>query len=627
MKTRINCRTTVCALIFALLVATTFLSCGTSIKWSNSGKRIANTLNSVSPRRVSRTAVSQRKHIIFVRNQKEFERINSQITEAINNGIGNIVVKIAHGTYFYGNGIINRENEHVDASITIEGDNAILIAKGKTYHNGDSHPNGFNTASTLVNLNTMTPYTCWDTFRFAEGLIEVVNEKAKLCRLHHSQLLNRKEAECAGVYINITEWYQASTYKVKYIKDGWVFFEASNLSKSSLSNKGEYNINDDYIYGKVYPRFRLSNYSDGDCAVGVVNGRVKTKMDSIYECENSIFLNLKNAHYKSFTIKNLRFIGNTDGAPLMILNAVEGKDIKVSNCTFESISGRIMNVMQSKNIMFDNNTVDGCQTTGLCFRNGCENIRVTKCLFEHGSRCASFSFFVQCEAKDFYIANNTFRDFGYSAIGVGMMRGSKKDFECSGIIEHNEIYFTEEYFKNKEKYTSMDAGAIQVRTQSDGTIIRYNYIHDYVGMKDNRGIFCDEGARNFKIYNNVILNTPNCYSIDARRVADKTKADTLNNCGNVMMYNIVDGRIRFVGRDKDNNGCVKIGNVLLSKKGASSIMHQYDRFDIDEEDIELVSRGEVNKVSTISDEYDLKVLRTMPGYTQIKKYLKSSRKR
>lgn len=129
-----------------------------------------------------------------------------------------------------------------------------------------------------------------------------------------------------------------------------------------------------------------------------------------------------------------------------------------------------------------------------------------------------------------------------------MMRGTEKKYECSGIIENNEIYLTKDYYNNKEKYTSMDAGAIQVRTQSDQTIIRYNYIHDIVGMKDNRGIFCDEGARNFKIYNNVILNTPNCYSIDARKVTDRTLADTLNNRNNVMMYNVVDNRIRFVSR-------------------------------------------------------------------------------
>lgn len=284
-----------------------------------------------------------------------------------------------------------------------------------------------------------------------------------------------------------------------------------------------------------------------------------------------------------------------------------------------------MNVMQSKNVTFDNNIVDGCQTTGLCFRNGCENIRVTNNLFEHGSRCASFSFFVQCEAKDFYIANNTFRDFGYSAIGVGMMRGSKKDFECSGIIEHNEIYFTEEYFKNKEKYTSMDAGAIQVRTQSDQTIIRYNYIHDYVGMKDNRGIFCDEGARNFKIYNNVILNIPNCYSIDARQVPDRTAADTLNNRNNLMMYNIVDNRIRFVGREGKNNGCEKVGNILLYKKDNAPISHQYRQLDVCEDDIQICYKSLSDSQWVLENKKDWHTLKKIPGFKKIKRYFKIKR--
>ena len=282
-----------------------------------------------------------------------------------------------------------------------------------------------------------------------------------------------------------------------------------------------------------------------------------------------------------------------------------------------------MTATMSSNIEFDGNTVNGCYTTALCFRNGCENIRVTDNLFENGSQCVSFSFFVQCEAKNFYIANNTFRNFGYSAIAAGMMRGSEKKYECSGIIENNEIYLTKDYFNSKEKYTSMDAGAIQVRTQSDLTVIRYNYIHDIVGMKDNRGIFCDEGARNFKIYNNVVLNTPNCYSIDARKVADRTPADTLNNRNNVMMYNVVDNRIRFVGRDSEKNGCVKIGNVLLNNNTSGTVQHQYGNLEVDEDDVVVENEVSAKDGNAILSPALLEELKRVPGLSKINRVVKS----
>ena len=566
------------------------------------------------------------KHIISIRTQEQFDILNKRITEEINRGGKNIVVKIYPGTYFFNDGHIRRINEKSDVSISIEGNNSVLIAKGKNYHDGDDCPSGLSVLSTLVDVNTLSPYSSWEALRFSDKLVEVVNEKSKLCRLHHSELPDYSEEDCASVYIHITEWYQSFLYRVKYIKNGWVYFVAGNLAKSVISNKGEYNLNDDYLYARTFPRFRLCNLPNSKGPVGISGGKAKTATGSIYVCEAANFLMLDNVEYKSVTLKGLRFIGNSNDPSLISLNKTKCGLIKITDCTFESLYSRIINATLSSNIVFDNNKVKGCYTTALCFRNGCEKVRVTGNVFENGSQCVSFSFFVQCEAKDFYIANNTFRNFGYSAIAAGLMRDSDKKYECSGIIENNELYFTKDYFDNKDIYTSMDAGAIQVRTQSDQTVIRYNYIHDYVGMKDNRGIFCDEGARNFKIYNNVILNTPNSYSIDARRVNDRSAADTLNNRNNIVMNNIVDNRIRFQGRDVDNNGCVKIGNVTLIQQGKEKPAHQYGRLDVYEEDniVEYEISGSTGSYRITNPEM-IKTIDEMPGYYKIKRYLKRIR--
>lgn len=601
-------------------------SCGVGKHGSYSNHTYLSSLNRIKPTSVVSPVERRSRQLITIRTQEQFDGINKRISEVIKAGGKNIVVKIYPGTYFFNDGHIRRSNEKNDVSISIEGDNAVLIAQGADFREGEQCPKGLSVYSTLVDVNTLTPYSSWDTLRFSDKLIEVVDEKAKLCRLHNNDLKDCSKEVCAGVYIHITSWYQAFRYKVEYIKNGWVYFVADNLAKSSISNKGEINLNDDYLYGKTYPRFSLCNLPYGNGRVGIANGKVKTATGNIHVCKLANFLMLDNVQYKSFTLKGLRFIGNSNDPSLIHLNKVSCGQLRITDCTFEALYSRIITATMSNNLVFDGNKVNGCYTTTLCIRNGCNNVKITNNLFENGSQCVSFSFFVQCEAKNFYIANNTFRNFGYSAIAAGLMRGSEKKYECSGIIENNEIYFTKDYFDNKEKYTSMDAGAIQVRTQSDQTIIRYNYIHDYVGMKDNRGIFCDEGARNFKIYNNVILNTPNCYSIDARKVNDRTEADTLNNRGNVIMYNVVDNRIRFQGRDIENNGCIKTGNITLVQKGREMPAHQFGRFDVSGEDNTVeYELSESDGLYKIRDSEKFKMIEDMPGFSKIRKYVERKR--
>ena len=591
---------------------------------SQQGRARLAELNKVKARRYGVVTPTLRKTscTILVNNQVQFDRINKSLSESIKRGERNIVVKILPGVYYYDGGHISRSNEKYDVNIVIEGNNATLIANGINYKDGDSCPKGLSVYSTVVDVNTLIPYSSWDDLRFSDKLIEVVNEKTKLCRIHHSALMDCSKEKCGGVYIHITEWYQSFRYKVEYIKGGWAYFTADNLAKSSISNKGEWNLNDDYLYAKTNPRFMLCNLQNGNGPVGIVNGKVKTATGSIHVCMVANFLMLDNVEYRSLTLKGLRFIGNSNDPSLIHLNKTNCGSLRITQCTFESLYSSLIKATLSNNIEFDGNTVNGCYTTALCLRNGCENVSVTNNLFENGSQCVSFSFFVQCEAKNFYIANNTFRDFGYSAIAAGMMRGTEKKYECSGIIENNEIYLTKDYYNNKEKYTSMDAGAIQVRTQSDQTIIRYNYIHDIVGMKDNRGIFCDEGARNFKIYNNVILNTPNCYSIDARKVTDRTLADTLNNRNNVMMYNVVDNRIRFVGRETGNNGCVKIGNVLLKNTASGTVRHQYGNLEVDEDDVVVNNEASAKEGDAILTPEILEELKKIPGLSKIKRIVK-----
>ena len=129
----------------------------------------------------------------------------------------------------------------------------------------------------------------------------------------------------------------------------------------------------------------------------------------------------------------------------------------------------------------------------------------------------------------------------------------------------------------------MDSGAIYTWTQNDEVIIRYNYIHDYTGAGDNRGIFCDDGANNLKLYGNVVLNTPNCYSIDSRMGKDQKEGFT-NNANNFMAHNVVDNGVRFQGHSDIQHHVVKGSNIVV-KRNEDVIKDKYENLEHMEEDI------------------------------------------
>ena len=201
---------------------------------------------------------------------------------------------------------------------------------------------------------------------------------------------------------------------------------------------------------------------------------------------------------------------------------------------------------------------------------------------------------VRCNEAEYYIANNTFCNFGYSAIGVGLWYGHEKKHDIRGIIEHNEIYFAGDYFAHREKYTLMDAGAIYVWTQNDDAIIRYNYIHEYGGMRLNSGIYCDDGASNCMIYGNVVLNTPDGCSITSRKVKDQ-KATHQNNSNNFMAENVVDGAVVFAGYGAEERHCVKGANYVLKPQVNSSYSTKLEGLEVNEADVKLQGVQEIKQ--------------------------------
>jgi hypothetical protein len=383
----------------------------------------------------------------------------------------------------------------------------------------------------------------WSDIKQAEEIIQVVDKDNKRCMIPFQNQWGTDERKAMSK-VQVTQSYRSQIYDVDYIDSQGVFFVAPELVWLSRFQNQGYNVNLDYVFRGAIPRFRL--YDE------------RKKHPALASC----FLRINNSKGVTLNISGIHFYGNKAGAPLFSMKDVESDQVYVHNCTFEWIHGAVGVFANVKNVTFDYNIVKNIDEHGVRFMNNCENVHVTNNKFDNCGLALGQSFCVTCWESTYYVAKNEFCDFGYAAIGVGVWLNDNKQFASKGIVEYNEMYYTSAYLSENWKHTLMDSGAIYTWTQNDEVIIRYNYIHDYVGMADNRGVFCDDGACNLKIYGNIILNTPNGYSIDSRKVKDQHEGFT-NNANNVMAYNIVDNSICFMGYGDEERHCLKGGNYIL----------------------------------------------------------------
>lgn len=536
---------------FLCLIAIFVLACSEGQVHSRETffQHIVDSLERIQPTNLERVKPRGHAFIIDVKSQKDFDNINANIDKAISVGERNIQVKIRKGVYQFFENHINRSNEKLpNISISIIGYDAVLTSDNNypvSYGLGDG----------------------WQDMLYADSIIKVVNANQNICLLPFSNQMTDEEKSNITM-IQVTQWFRAPIYTVTKInREGIYFIEPELNWETEYGHKG-YNVNFDYLYLGKIPRFKLYNTSKE------------------HHCTASRFLNIEYSRYRCFSITGVVFKGNRNGNPLISLTDVEAKQISISYCRFNSIRDNVINASGTGNVVFDHNSVTNTIGNEIRFVKDCPNVRITDNLFENCGQSIGNTFCVTCWESKYYIARNTFRDFGYGAIGVGVWYGFEKKNYSGGIIEHNEIYFTPDYFTNAWKHMLMDSGAIYTWTQNDDVIVRYNYIHDYTGPGDNRGIFCDDGANNLKIYGNVVMNTPNCYSIDSRMSEDQ-KEGFRNNENNFMAQNIVDNRVRFQGHANIQRHVLKGGNYVIRKSGDTPLENKYENLEHIEEDIVL----------------------------------------
>lgn len=512
-----------------------------------SGTILRNTVDSldkIQPEAFVRIKPQGSAYLIKVHSQKEFDGLNEAIAQAIEAGETNIRVKIGKGIYRFKENHISLKGIHKDVAITIVGKKAVLTSS-PYLKDADNNP--------------------WQEMIQMADIIQMVDKDKKLCMIPYSNQLDA-ETRNSMTRVQVTQWFRAPEYDVERIDNKGIYFIANDLQwEDGFANKG-YNVNFDYLYAGKYPRFRLYDKRKAETAT------------------SSCFLRMENTEGVSLEMSGVKVRGNKSGAPLIAMSNVKSQQVYIHDCTYEHIHDNVGDFSNVSNVTFIRNKVRYTDGNELRFVSNCENVRVTNNTFEQCGQTIGNTFCVTCWESTYYIANNAFKDFGYGAIGVGVWNGFTKKHTSKGIVERNELFFSSKYFSEVWKRMLMDSGAIYTWTQNDEVIIRNNYIHDYSGAGDNRGIFCDDGASNLKIYGNVLLNIPNCYSIDSRKVKDSHK-EYLCNANNLIAYNIVDNGIRYQGNEGENRHCKKGMNfVLRLERQELKKQMVFERLEMNEED-------------------------------------------
>ena len=253
-------------------------------------------------------------------------------------------------------------------------------------------------------------------------------------------------------------------------------------------------------------------------------------------------------------MNHFRFLGNRDTAEILFhFHKTEGI-LTVRNCSFNGIRNLILSCSEGASVQFIDNVSEGNYRGTYRTDRQSVGARVTGNSFRNNQLFINNSFDVICRGKNLLVKDNTFCDFTYGAIGLGSHFTEEGPAVCSGVVEDNEIYYTDAYRKEPSR-TLMDSGAIYLWTKQNGITVRNNYIHDYTGSKDNRGIFGDDGTINATVTGNRILRIGNSYCIDFRRVESvETRSDSKvkkTNIGIKMYDNTVDGSVRFEPRPGD----------------------------------------------------------------------------
>lgn len=544
-------------------------------------------------------SVSHASTTVAVRNQVDFDSLSARLISLLQSGESDILVTLEPGVYVAKESHLSLSGiKCPDTSLRFYSSGVVIVPEGKEYRNGDLYMGDFSINNSW--MNGFEDVKTWTDIRYADGLVEVLDEESKKCRLKSRETVSQR-IDCQYSYILIPHWYRSSVYKIDKYENGYVYFIADDLVKSS---SGKYNINDDYNRERSGIRYKLSNVETGENYLRVVNGivRLPKGVDSAREGVVNRVLVINNCLFKLLEISGFEFCGNSfsESKAYITVRNTKCETVLIHNCSFTGMRGSVISVVASSNVRVENNSFKDCYSSGIKSNNASQGTVIKNNRFESMGKWMNNTWSIFCQGEDYQVSGNTLIDFGYGGVGTGVWYKGTKNNPCSGVIERNDLCYSDDYLANIDNFATMDSGAIYVQTKNDNVVIKNNYIHGYSGISSNRGIFCDDGAYNVQVYGNVVLGIENSSSIESRRVASVEKSITpesgieRSNINVVIRDNVVDRRIRFVGNEKRDNGCVKGRNYYLVYPGKIRPLPIYQNFSEKQKDVYI----DVNAVTT-----------------------------
>ena len=494
---------------------------------------------------------------INVYTNADFYALETNLRKALQeSGDDDINVSFAPGGvyFFYNNHLKLDYLNYPGKRITINGNGATIIGAGTILKPACRLSRKYKTGSYdwgygVIDLDKMVDVRPIGPVKRALAPIEVIDENSGLCRFKADEK-NFKSPE--EVSVQFTSWYLGLTYPVVKIEGGYIYFTAHDLTYDGHY----YNIEGDKRYKNALPKYQILNSPQADAFWYKGKLRFRNRGRKYNICEASKFLFINNCTFKSFEVKGLNFLGNSDLEEVLIHICRCTGGISFHHCTFRGIRNRVFSAFPVKSITISDNTVEGCYRG--FYRENIEGIGTTIVRNVFRGNQLFFGNFseITCLGQNFRIADNIFEDFSYGAVSVGVHFASSMAVPplTSGVVENNEMYQTDKFRKEPTR-TLMDSGAIYCTTSNLDVILRNNYIHDYTGGGDNRGIFLDDGTNNVTVERNRVERIANSYCIDMRRVASvETMPNSYvkkTNVGDKLIDNIVDGTVRWEPNSDD----------------------------------------------------------------------------
>lgn len=474
---------------------------------------------------VTTQAAESRKNVI-VSDQSQFDALDATLKKHLRQGVTQLTINLQPGTYYYGNKHLDLSSLiYPNAKVSIVGHGALLVAKNLGRER-DWQDGSFD----VVGRRDVDR---WSELVFGADTVEVIDAEAKLCRIRTLKRQPKRSAEqCKGHFLQLTEWYDSKVYPIVRYERRYIYFTATDLNYQSQYRC--WNVNTDMLYGKVCPRYRTITPT--------------ASVPHVRYCQASTFARLYHSSLGGFTVKDVAFGPNNGSAPLIDTDTFSSLQLLLEGCTFTGVRGTVVKVWYTDNVMLRSCIFEGCYHNGIESYNGSRKTQVIGCTFRNHGRGLRQNFGVICRGEDFQVKGNTFVNFSYAGIGAGVWYGHESKAAITGLITDNALSFDPDYYDDYAQHTLMDGGAIYTWTKCDRVQILNNTINRYRGMKDYRGIFCDDGGKNITVRGNTVTNIGAEWCIDFRWTDHVAHLVPDHNTGNDVRDNKVDGKVKFETR-------------------------------------------------------------------------------